>query len=91
LHTIVNMIGSDFTISNRVRAVFSCDGSHISVYFKYEDNRVGKTTTLTRAEAADLGERIAKTGEWEEFPLSLGTSDFKSFGVRLRDYGIHGC
>jgi hypothetical protein len=37
------------------------------------------------AEAAALGERIFKTGTWDEFPVSgISTSKLRIFGQRLR-------
>lgn len=46
----------------------------------------------TLEEAADLGEPILETATWDEFPIGgISTSGLRSFGQRLRDYGINGC
>jgi hypothetical protein len=86
------MSGSDFRLSESARAVFTCERGTIQFYFIDFDKDVGKRFLYTLEEAARLGERIAKTGAWEELPLSgIATAELRSFGERLRDYGINGC
>jgi hypothetical protein len=83
---------NDFRLTESTRAVFTCERGTVQFYFVDADKDVGKRFLYTLEEAADLGERIVRTGTWEEFPVSgISTSDLRSFGQRLRDYGINGC
>jgi hypothetical protein len=64
----------------------------VQFYFVHADQAVGKNFLYTLEEAANLGERILKTGTWAEFPVSdISTSALRAFGQRLRDYGINCC
>lgn len=87
------MSSSDFKqLTESTRAVFFCNGPTVQFRFVEADKAVGKTFVYTRKEAADLGERIIKAGTWKEFPVrGISTSALRSFGQRLRDYGITGC
>lgn len=85
------MSSSSFNVCRNLEAVFNCDGPSVNVYFTYEGRRVGRNFTFSRSEAVDLGARIAKTGIWEEFPVSgIDLTDVMSFGERLRLYGVSG-
>jgi hypothetical protein len=86
------MSGSDFKLTESARAIFACERGTVQFYFVESDKDVGKRFLYTLEEAAKLGERIVKTGTWEEFPvIGISTSQLRSFGERLRDYGINGC
>ena len=86
------MSASDFKLTESARAVFYCERGLLQFYFVDGDKDVGKRFLYTLEEAAELGERIVTTGAWEDFPVSgISTLDLRSFGQRLRDYGISGC
>jgi hypothetical protein len=86
------MSGSDFKLTESTRAVFTCERGTVQFYFVDADKDVGKRFLYTLEEAAELGERILETGTWNEFPIGgISTSGLRSFGQRLRDYGINGC
>jgi hypothetical protein len=86
------MSGSDFKLTESVRAVFTCERGTVQFYLVDAEKYVGKRFLYTLEEAAALGERIFKTGTWDEFPVSgISTSALRAFGQRLRDYGINGC
>jgi hypothetical protein len=74
------------------RQVFACERGTVQFYFVDFDKDVEKRFLYTLEEAAKLGERIVKTGVWEEFSVSgIATSELRSFGERLSDYGVNGC
>ena len=86
------MSACDFKLTESTRAVFYCERGLLQFYFVDRDKDVGKRFLYTLEEAAELGERIVTTGAWEDFPVSgISTSDLRSFGQRLWDYGISGC
>jgi hypothetical protein len=86
------MSHSDFKLTESTRAVFTCERGTVQFYFVVADKDVGQRFLYTLEEAATLGERIFKTGTWAELPVSgICTSELRSFGERLRDYGINGC
>jgi hypothetical protein len=86
------MSGSDFRLTESTHAVFICERGTVQFYFVAFDEDVGKRFLYTLEEAAKLGERIAKAGVWEEFPVGgIATSELRSFGERLRAYGVNGC
>jgi hypothetical protein len=85
------MSGSDFRLTESTRAIFTCERGTVQFYFVDFDKQVGKRFLYTLEEAADLGEQIVKTGAWAELPVSgISTSELRTFGERLRDYGISG-
>jgi hypothetical protein len=62
------------------------------VTFVTEGEQVGERFNFTRSEAADLGQKIIQDGSWEKFPFSgISVEALRSFGQRLRDYGLNGC
>ena len=86
------MSGSDFRLTESVRAVFTCERGTVQFYFVDAHKDVGKSFLYTLKEAADLGAQILKTGTWDEFPVTgISASALRSFGQRLQDYGINGC
>jgi hypothetical protein len=87
-----SMSGSDFKLTESLRAVFTCERGTVQFYFVDGDKYVGKRFLYTLEEAANLGERIFKAGAWAEFPISdISTSAIRTFGQRLHDYGVNGC
>ena len=86
------MSHSDFKLTESTRAVFTCERGTVQFYFVVADKDVGQRFLYTLEEAATLGERIFKTGTWAELPVSgFCNSELRTFGKRLRDYGINGC
>jgi hypothetical protein len=86
--------GSDFSITETgsLRAVFRCEGERVNVDFFAGEQQVGQRLVFTRIQAAEEGKRIAETGSWKSQPIpELATSDVKSFGIRLKQYGENGC
>ena len=84
--TLDRLKGSDFTITDSLHAVFVCDGSVVLVTFVMNGEQAGDRLSFTRAEAADLGQRIVETGTWNEFRFSgIPIEALKNFGQRLRD------
>ena len=88
----LSMSGSDFKLTESLRAVFTYERGTVQFYFVDDGKYLGKVFLYTLLEAADLGEQILNSGTWDEFPVSrISTSELRSFGERLRDYGINGC
>jgi hypothetical protein len=84
------MSGSDFKLTDSTRAVFLCGTGVVQFYFVVNDEQVGKTFLYNLEEAAALGFAINKIGAWDECPVEIEVSDLRSFGQRLRDYGVNG-
>jgi hypothetical protein len=86
------MSSSDFEITPSIRAVFLCASGTVQFHIVLNNKQVGKSFLYTHEEAAALGASIMKADNWEEFPVKgISTSDLRSFGQRLRDYGVDGC
>jgi hypothetical protein len=85
---------SDLSInkSSSVRAVFECDESVVRVQFYSGADKAGPVFSFSRAEAVEVGNDVAKTGLFKDFPISgVLLSDIKNFGIRLAQYGKNGC
>jgi hypothetical protein len=91
LHT-----GSDVTISDDpdIRVVFSCDGEFVAFQFVAGDRHIDEQRRVSRADAMEIGKRVAETGEYEQLPKELEVlltpEQVSLFGVRLFTYGKDG-
>lgn len=86
------MSASSFEVSRSVDAIFECNGPIVQFYFNMNGQQAGRVFAFSRTEAADLGKKIASTGEWAEFPINgVPIEGVKAFGERLRVYGVSGC
>jgi hypothetical protein len=80
------MSGSDFRLTESVRAVFTCERGTVQFYFVDAHKDVGKSFLYTLEEAADLGAQILKTGTWmnfqsPEFPTRHLEASVSAYGI----------
>lgn len=84
-----NLPSSELEISVSITAVFSCDGENVKVtFFLDHDQQFSDATVFTRAEAVDIGTKIAKDGCHKRIPIR--GEQVKVFGERLKLYGLNG-
>jgi len=85
--------GSDVALNENgsVRVVFSCDDQFVTFQFFLGAEKAGDPQRLSRAEAAKIGKRVAKTGIYHHFPIfGVSLIDLRTFGLFLRRYGEEG-
>jgi len=85
------MNASTLELTRSTDAVFSCDGTFVTVYFTIDGKKINGDFRFTRAEAAFQGQNIASIGEWDLFTIDRFPVDaLRNFGSRLHTYGIDG-